>query len=214
MAANISRFYRQAAINLMSLNITDTEMYVLIPSENDEQTYYRVDLNEETLEPVKCGCKGFCRWNRCKHFTIVSECFAGYVAPIAPVTEPVEPKITEVETGSWYIINASTSVFKTEEGEWIALGPTTDAIEIVKAHLEKQMAVAEAEKIITQPKVEAPVVPQYTNMFKKPWNKIAEAREQRENYREILSEARAIRERRARDLGEVGNFGSKAFSII
>lgn len=77
---------------------------------------------------------------------------------------------------------------------------------------EAQAAIEEAEKIVTQPKVETPFVPQYTNMFKKPWNKIAEAREQRENYREILSEARAIRERR--ELSETGNFGSKAFSLM
>lgn len=65
---------------------------------------------------------------------------------------------------------------------------------------------------IRRKSAEAPVVPQYTNMFKKPWNKIAEAREQRENKREILSEARAIRERR--ELSETGNFSSKAFSLM
>lgn len=162
MATKISTCYRQYAVERMSINITEDEMYILLPSENDDQVYYRVGVVEETLEPVKCGCKGFSRWGKCKHFTIVAEAFAGYKPVATPVVEapaqedetPVveqEPRITEVEAGSWFIINKNTSVWRDDEtGKWFAIGPTANALEIVLSYLDKQKAVAEAEQIVAQ----------------------------------------------------------------
>lgn len=164
MAAKISKEYQEKAIELMSLNITEKEMYVLLPSENDDQIYYRVDLVEETMTPTRCSCRGFCRWKRCKHVTLTSEAFAGYAAsapeptPVDVVevveSEPVEPKITEVEAGNWYIINSNTGIWRREDdGEWMTVGemPLSDAIELVEAYIEKQQAVKEAEQIVASP---------------------------------------------------------------
>ena len=158
MATKISKFYRQAAIERMSLNITDDSMFVLLPSEYEDDTYYRVDLDEQTLAPKKCCCRGFCRSGKCKHFTITAEAFAGYKpAPVAPEpvedVEPVEPKITEIEFNNFYVVNSNTQVWRTEAGEWMAVGPTTNAVEIFESHLEKQKAVKEAERLVTEPVV-------------------------------------------------------------
>lgn len=82
------------------------------------------------------------------------------------------------------------------------------AAKAAKAETEKKAAEAakreqEAKKIVAQ-------VPQFTNMFKKRWNKIEEAREQRENYREMLAQAREIRERR--EMAPLN--GNRAFSLM
>ena len=158
--AKISEAYKQAAIEGMSLNITDDEMFVLIPSERGNNAY-RLWMDEQTMQPTSCNCAGFSRWQHCKHCTIVAEAFAGYVAPVeAPATTPVvespaqeeKPKVTEIEAGNWYVVNSDTQVWL-QDGEWIAVGPTANAIELVESHLEKQKAVAEAEQIVAQPVV-------------------------------------------------------------
>jgi hypothetical protein len=158
MAAKISKFYREAAINLMSLNITDDSMFILIPSENDDQVYYRVDVSEETMQAERCSCRSYSYRQRCKHVQIVSGTFAGYTAPAPEPTpaedvevvesEPAEPKVTEIEAGQWYVVNSDSQVWKdAESGQWMAVGPTENAIEIVEAHL----AVREAERIVASP---------------------------------------------------------------
>lgn len=157
MASKISKFYREAAINLMSLNITDDSMFVILPSENDDKVYYRVYVNEETMQSERCSCRSYSYRQRCKHVQIVSDAFAGYSAPVAPTpepvedVEPVEPKITEIEFNNFYVVNSNTQVWRTEDGQWMAIGPTTNAIELVEAHL----AVKEAERIVASP-VEQP----------------------------------------------------------
>lgn len=151
MAATISNEYREMAVQAMSLNITEDEMFVLIPSERNNKSFYRVDMDEATTQPTSCKCPGFCRWNHCKHCTIVAEAFAGYVV----ATPAEEPKITEIEAGQWYILNKNTQVWRTEDGVWMAVGPTANAIELVEAHIAKQQAVAEAERIVAQPATEA-----------------------------------------------------------
>ena len=164
MAAKISTEYRQAAIEGMSLNINDDTMFILIPSENDDQIYHRVDLIEETMQSKKCYCKGFARWKHCKHCTIVDTAFAGYAAAVAPV-EVVEPvaKITEIEAGQWYIVNSNTQVWRNEDGQWMAVGPTTNAIELVEAHIASQK---QDEMPAQQPVIVSPVIvkvePAYT----------------------------------------------------
>lgn len=106
---------------------------------------------------VKCSCRGFCRWGKCKHFTITSDAFADYVAPV------VEPKVTEIEAGQWYIVSHDTQVWL-QDGQWMAVGPTANAIEIVESHIAKQQAVAEAEEIVATPVVvtEIEAKPAYT----------------------------------------------------
>jgi hypothetical protein len=165
MAAKISKEYQEKAIRLMSLNINDETMFILIPSENDDQIYHRVDVIEETMQSKKCYCKGFARWKHCKHCTIVDTAFAGYVAaPVVP-TEVVEPKVTEIEANDFYVVNSNTQVWRNEDGQWMAAGPTTNAVEIVEAHIAKQQVIAEAEEIVATPvvvKVEPKAKPVYT----------------------------------------------------
>jgi hypothetical protein len=150
----ISNEYREMAIQSMSLNITDDEMFVLIPSERNNKSFYRVDMDEATLQPESCRCAGFSRWKKCKHVTLVAECFAFYKPAATPVVESAsqeeEPKVTEIEANNFYIVNSNTQVWRTEDGQWMAVGPTENAIEIVESHLEKQQAVAEAEQIVAQ----------------------------------------------------------------
>jgi hypothetical protein len=165
MAAKISKEYQEKAIRLMSLNINDETMFILIPSENDDQIYHRVDVIEETMQSKKCYCKGFARWKHCKHCTIVDTAFAGYAAaPVVP-TEVVEPKVTEIEANDFYVVNSNTQVWRNEDGQWMAVGPTTNAVEIVEAHIAKQQVIAEAEEIVATPvvvKVEPKAKPVYT----------------------------------------------------
>jgi hypothetical protein len=142
--ASINFFYQSYATQFMSLNLEDSCLFISIPSEKDDNKFYRVELNEETMQATSCNCPGHRRWGHCKHAEIVNSAFSGYKAPAAA---PVESKVTEVEAGEWYIVNADTQVWM-NEGQWIAAGPTSEAIEIVKAHLEKQSAVAEAESIV------------------------------------------------------------------
>lgn len=154
-ATKISNEYREMAVQGMSLNITEDEMFILIPSERGNNSFYRVDMDEATMQPTSCKCPGFCRWQHCKHCTIVAEAFAGYkpIVPATPVVEetPVEPRITEVEAGQWYIVNRNTQVWKdAETGQWFAIGPTANALEIVLSYLDKQSAVAAAEQIVAQ----------------------------------------------------------------
>lgn len=151
----ISNEYREMAVEHMSLNITDDEMFIILPSERNNKSFYRVDVDEATMQPKSCNCPGHLRWHTaCKHMALISECFADYAAPVvesAPQQE--EPKITEIETGNWYIINSNTGIWRREDdGEWIAVGemPLSDAIAIVEGYLEKQQAVAEAEHIVAQ----------------------------------------------------------------
>lgn len=174
MATKISNEYKQTAIEGMSLHITEDEMFVLIPSERGNNAY-RMWMDEATMQPTSCNCPGHKRWGTaCKHMQIVADAFAGYVAPVVatPVVElaatPVaeeapaeEPRITEVEAGSWYVVNRNTQVWRdAESGKWFAIGPTANALEIVLDYLEKQKAVAEAEQIVARPPVqEAPVKP-------------------------------------------------------
>jgi hypothetical protein len=143
--ASINFFYQQYAIQFMSLNLDESGLFIMIPSEKDDNKFYRVDLVEETMQAAKCECFGFRRWQKCKHETIVNSAFAGY-KPVAPAS--VEPKITEVEAGEWYIVNADTQVWM-NEGQWLSAGPTESAVEIVKAHVEGKQAVAEAERIVS-----------------------------------------------------------------
>ncbi len=149
--ASINSFYKRYAAQLMSLNLDEGGLFISIPSERDDNKFYRVDLIEETMQAEKCECWGFCRWSKCKHCTITNEAFANY-KPVPP-TPVAEPKITEAEAGEWYIVNSDTQVWQVN-GAWMAVGATENAIEIVAAHLEKQEAVAEAEKIVAAPHVE------------------------------------------------------------
>ena len=155
--AAISETYKQMIVERMSLHITDDSMFILLPSERNNKSFYRVDMDEATMTPKSCNCAGHSRWGHCKHATVVAECFA-FFKPVAPVAEPVveptpEPEVTcEVEAGSWYIVSHDTQVWL-QDGQWMAVGPTTNAVELVESHLEKQKAVAEAEQIVAQPVV-------------------------------------------------------------
>jgi hypothetical protein len=160
--ASINFFYQQYATQFMTLNLDEQNLFISIPSEKDDNKFYRVELCEETMQSTSCNCPGHRRWGHCKHAEIVNAAFAGYKAPAAA---PVEPKITEVEQGTWYVVNANTQVWL-NEGQWIAVGPTSDAVEIVKAHIattvepvvtqdveptiEAAAAIAEAEKIVSE----------------------------------------------------------------
>lgn len=149
MATKISENYKETAVQAMSLNITEDEMFILIPSETDASKLYRVEMIEETMQPKSCNCLGFCRWHHCKHCTIIAECFASYKPIVTTPATPVETRITEIEPNNWYIINRNTQVWRTEDGRWLAAGPTANAIQIVEAHL----AVKAAEQIVASPKV-------------------------------------------------------------
>lgn len=153
--ATINSFYKQHAMQFAT--ISEDGMVVTLPSEKKEDTFYNVSCKETAhgVEAVDCQCRGFKRYHECKHLTIVNE----WLEAEAPAT-PVEPKITEIEPNTWYILNSDTQVWKdAESGEWLAAGPTANAIELVEAHLAKQQAIAEAEQIVATPVVELPATP-------------------------------------------------------
>lgn len=190
MAAKISKEYQEKAINLMSLNITDDTMFILIPSENDDQIYHRVDLTEETMQSKKCYCKGFARWKHCKHCTIVDTAFAGYAGYVAPV-EVVEPvaKITEIEAGQWYIVNSNTQVWRNEDGQWMAVGPTENAVKLVEAHIASQK---QDEMPAQQPVVVSPVIAKVEPAYTMPAEKLAKLTAASQGQAVVVEEPAAV----------------------
>ena len=143
----VNAWYIRAAIEQLVLAIDDHSMFCKVISERVSGVSYRVEVDEETMLSKSCSCPA--RTSSCKHRLVVDQAFANY-KPVPPT--PVEPKITEVEAGSWYVVNSDSQVWKTEDGQWLAVGTTENAVEIVKAHIESQVeqeqAVAEAERIV------------------------------------------------------------------
>jgi hypothetical protein len=155
--ANINSFYHQHAMQFST--ISEDGMVVTMPSEKKADVSYNIYCKETAhgIEAVDCQCRGFKRYQACKHLTIVNE-WLDAQAPVAPVVEQ-EPKITEIEPNAWYILESNTQVWKDQEsGEWLAAGLTENAIEIVEAHIAKQQAIAEAEQIVATPVVAMPVI--------------------------------------------------------
>lgn len=149
----VNQWYIKYATEHLVLAMDDNTLYCEVISENVEGLSYRVDMDETAMVAKRCQCASR---KRCKHMDICDTAFAGYAGYVAPV-EVVEPvaKITEVEAGQWYIINSNTQVFKTDDGQWMAVGPTTSAIELVEAHIASQK---QDEMPAQQPVVVSPVV--------------------------------------------------------
>jgi len=135
MGTQINSFYKEHAMEFAAIS----EGVVAVPSEREQGVYYEVQHNG--FEAVSCECRGFEYRSRCKHLVIVN----AWLASAAPV------KVTEIEKGRWWIVNSDTQVWIDEEsGQWLVAGPTENALEIVKDHLEKQSAVKEAEEIVAE----------------------------------------------------------------
>ncbi len=140
-------WYAKYATEHLVVATDERGLYCEVVSENIEGVSYRVDMDEKTMQAKSCNCKSY---KPCKHMRIATEALAS----ATPVVE--ETKITEIEAGQWYILNSNTQVFKTEDGRWMAVGPTENGVEIVEAHIAKQQAIAEAEQIVASPVVTMP----------------------------------------------------------
>jgi hypothetical protein len=137
MATQINSFYREHAMEYAT--ISEDGLTVTLPSEKKENVNYdvRCEHTAKGVEAVSCQCYGFSRYHRCKHLVIVNE----WLDTQTPTTA-VEPKITEIEAGNWYVLNSNTQVWKGEDGQWLAAGPTANAIEIgVCPYLEQKVGI-------------------------------------------------------------------------
>lgn len=136
--ATINSFYHEHAMEYAI--ISEDGLVVTLPSEKKTGVCYEVRCEHTAhgVEAVDCQCWGFRRWGHCKHLTIVND--------------SKNPRITEVETGTWYVVNRNTQVwFDAELDQWFAVGPTENALQIVLAHIEAHQAVAEAERLVSCP---------------------------------------------------------------
>jgi len=138
--ATINSFYRQHVMEFAV--ISEDGMVVTLPSEKDADVSYEVccEQTEDGVAATSCQCRGFEHRGLCKHLAIVQEWYNAQAL-----------KITEIEKGRWFVVNSNTQVWLSEDGQWLSAGPTENALEIVKDHLEKQSAVKEAEEIVAQP---------------------------------------------------------------
>lgn len=190
MATQINSFYKEHAMEYAV--ISEDGLTVTLPSEKHANVSYtvRCELTAKGVEVVSCQCRGFSRWAHCKHQTIIQEWQdARYVAP----------KITEIEAGNWYIVNSNTQVWRNEAGEWLAAGPTENAIEIVESYL----AVQTAEQIVATPVVEqpAPEIVELTESNEQTIAPVRIAASDSEKLASVLSAQKV-------DLGLVGNLTS------
>ena len=188
MATQINHFYRQHAMEYAV--ISEDQMVVTLPSEKKAGTSYEVrcEHTAKGVEVVSCQCSGFRRWSHCKHQTIVQEW---------QDTRYVAPKITEIEADRWYVVNSNTQVWRdADTGEWLAAGPTANAIEIVESYL----AVQTAEQIVATPMVEqpAPEIVGLTESHEQTIAPVSIAASDAEKLASVLSAQKV-------DLGLVGN---------
>jgi hypothetical protein len=145
--ATINSFYKQHAMEYAT--ISEDGLTVTLPSEKKSDVCYNIYCKETAhgVEAVDCQCRGFKRYGHCKHLVIVNE----WLDEQTPST-PVEPKITEIEAGNWWIVNSDTQVWRNEDGQLMSAGLTANAIEIVESYL----AVKTAEQIVATPMIEQP----------------------------------------------------------
>lgn len=161
MAKKINEAYIKKATQNLVLTLDNDKMYCEVISESNDYLCYRVELEEETMTAKKCQCYSY---RRCKHMDIVDTAFAFF--------KKVEHKITEIEANQWYIINSNTSVWY-QDGQWFSVGPTENAIEIVKAHIApKQQESVKAAKPVVSPKTASD--PQHYVMSEALWLKLSE----------------------------------------
>jgi len=135
-------FYQKYAAEHLALELDDKGLFCKVLSERIEGLSYRVEMNEETMTAIRCQC--FSK-RPCKHMRVVTEAFA-YKA---------SEGFCEVEAGRWYIVNSDTQVWL-QDGKWIGVGPTENAVEIVEAYLEKQKEVT---PVVEEAVVEMPAQP-------------------------------------------------------
>jgi hypothetical protein len=193
--ATINNFYREHAMEYAV--ISEDGLTVTLPSEKEANVNYQVrcERTAKGVEAVDCQCRGFRRWAHCKHLVIVQEW-----------QDAQAPKITEIEAGSWYIVNSNTQVWKGEDGQWLAAGPTANAIELIEAHL----AVQVAEEIVATPMVEQPTteVVELTESVEQSIAPVKIAASDCKKLASILAEQKV-------DLGLVGNLTSnRGFQLL
>jgi hypothetical protein len=99
-------WYAKYATEHLVTGKDESGLYCEVLSENIEGVSYRVDMDEKTMQAKSCNCKSY---KPCKHMRIATEA-------LAPTTA-VEPKITEIEAGNWYVLNSNTQVWKGEDGQ-------------------------------------------------------------------------------------------------
>jgi hypothetical protein len=178
-AKKINETYIKKATQNLVLTLDNDKMYCEVISESNDRLCYRVELDEETMTAKKCQCYSY---RRCKHMDIVDSAFASF--------KKIEHKITEIETNQWYIVNSNTSVW-CQDGQWFSVGPTENAIEIVKAHIApKRQESVKVAKPVASPKVASES--QHYVMSEALWTKLASLSEEKPV--EVVEETKVIEE--------------------
>lgn len=72
MATQISFFYQQYAVTMMTIEEDNDGLFCTIPSESNGESYtVRCTEHADHVEVESCQCLGHRRWNHCKHADII-----------------------------------------------------------------------------------------------------------------------------------------------
>lgn len=92
-------FYASHVINELTIDEDRNGLFVLIPSENEEDTSYTVRCHEHKngVTAQSCSCKGFYYRHTCKHIEIVNGYWSNIYKPApvkvaAPVKKERKPR--------------------------------------------------------------------------------------------------------------------------